>query len=68
MRRTDGIARLMGSVGDYSWPGARGANWRVDPNEELAAVFMALSPGPIRLRPRVAIAPAKKRTRIAASL
>jgi len=38
----------MGSVGDFSWPGASGTNWWVDPKEELAVVFMALSPGPIR--------------------
>ncbi len=48
VRRTEGIVRLMGSVGDFSWPGASGTNWWVDPKEELAVVFMALSPGPIR--------------------
>jgi CubicO group peptidase (beta-lactamase class C family) len=48
VRRTEGVVRLMGSVGDFSWPGASGTNWWVDPKEELAVVFMALSPGPIR--------------------
>jgi CubicO group peptidase (beta-lactamase class C family) len=48
VRRTEGIVRLMGSIGDFSWPGASGTNWWVDPKEELAVVFMALSPGPIR--------------------
>ncbi len=48
VRTTPGIARLMGSVGDFSWPGASGTNWWADPKEELAVVFMAHSPGPIR--------------------
>jgi CubicO group peptidase (beta-lactamase class C family) len=48
VRRTDGIVRLMGSVGDFSWPGASGTNWWADPKEELAVVFMAHTPGPIR--------------------
>ena len=48
VRTTPGIARTMGSVGDFTWPGASGTNWWVDPREELAVVFMAHSPGPIR--------------------
>ena len=48
VRTTPGIARTMGSVGDFSWPGASGTNWWADPKEELAVVFMAHSPGPIR--------------------
>jgi CubicO group peptidase (beta-lactamase class C family) len=48
VRTTPGVVRLMGSVGDFSWPGASGTNWWVDPKEELAVVFMAQSPGPIR--------------------
>ena len=40
--------RVMGSVGDFNWPGASGTNWWADPKEELAVVFMAHSPGPIR--------------------
>jgi len=39
---------VMGSVGDFSWPGASGTNWWADPKEDLAVVFMAHSPGPIR--------------------
>ena len=27
VRTTPGIARMMGSVGDFSWPGASGTNW-----------------------------------------
>ena len=48
VRTTPGIARTMGSVGEFSWPGASGTNWWADPKEELAVVFMAHSPGPIR--------------------
>ena len=48
VRTTPGIARTMGSVGDFCWPGASGTNWWADPKEELAVVFMAHSPGPIR--------------------
>ncbi len=48
VRKTPGVARLFGSVGDFSWPGASGTNWWVDPKEELAVIFMAHSPGPIR--------------------
>jgi CubicO group peptidase (beta-lactamase class C family) len=48
VRTTPGIARMIGSVGDFGWPGASGTNWWVDPREELAVVFMAYSPGPIR--------------------
>lgn len=48
VRTTPGVARLLGSVGDFSWPGASGTNWWVDPQERLAVVFMAHSPGPVR--------------------
>jgi len=48
VRTTPGVVRLMGSVGDFSWPGASGTNWWADPKEELAVVFMAHSPGPTR--------------------
>ena len=52
VRTTPGIVRMMGSVGDFSWPGASGTNWWADPHEELAVVWMAHSPGPIRWRYR----------------
>ena len=48
VRTTPGIVRTMGSVGDFSWPGASGTNWWADPKEELAVVFMSAAPGPIR--------------------
>jgi len=52
VRTTPGIARMMGSVRDFSWPGASGTNWWVDPREELVVVWMAHSPGSIRWKYR----------------
>ena len=52
VRTTPGITRMMGSVGDFSWPGASGTNWWVDPREELVVVFMAHTPGPMRWKYR----------------
>jgi CubicO group peptidase (beta-lactamase class C family) len=48
VRTQPGGGKLLGSVGDFNWPGASGTNWWADPKEELAVVFMAHSPGPIR--------------------
>lgn len=48
VRTTPGIARMMGSVGEFAWPGASGTNWWVDPREDLVVVWMAHSPGAIR--------------------
>jgi CubicO group peptidase (beta-lactamase class C family) len=55
VRTEAGRGRVMGSVGDFSWPGASGTNWWADPKEQLAVVFMAHSPGPIRWHYRQAI-------------
>ena len=52
VRTTSGIVRMMGSVGDFSWPGATGTNWWADPQEELAVVWMAQTPGTIRWKYR----------------
>jgi CubicO group peptidase (beta-lactamase class C family) len=48
VRTTPGVVRLLGSVGDFTWPGASGTNWWVDPQEHLAVVFMAHTPGTMR--------------------
>jgi CubicO group peptidase (beta-lactamase class C family) len=48
VRTTPGIVRMMGSVGSFSWPGASGTDWWVDPKEELAVVYLSHAPGPIR--------------------
>ena len=55
VRTTPGVVRMMGSVGDFSWPGASGTNWWVDPQEQLAVVFMSAAPGPIRWHYRQAV-------------
>jgi CubicO group peptidase (beta-lactamase class C family) len=52
VRTTPGVVRMMGSVGDFSWPGASGTNWWADPKEELAVVWMAQSPGSMRWKYR----------------
>ena len=43
-----GLVRMMGSVGQFTWPGASGTDWWVDPKEELAVVYLSAAPGPIR--------------------
>jgi CubicO group peptidase (beta-lactamase class C family) len=48
LRTTPGVVRLMGSVGQFSWPGASGTDWWVDPREELAVVYLSAVPGPLR--------------------
>ena len=48
VRQTPGLVRMMGSVGQFSWPGASGTDWWVDPKEELAVVYLSAAPGPIR--------------------
>lgn len=48
VRMTPGVVRMMGSVGQFSWPGASGTDWWVDPREELAVVYLSAAPGPLR--------------------
>jgi len=48
VRTTPGIVKMMGSVGQFSWPGASGTDWWVDPKEELVVVYLSAAPGPIR--------------------
>lgn len=48
VRTTEGVVRMLGSPGEFSWPGASGTNWWADPKEELVVVFMAQTPGTIR--------------------
>jgi CubicO group peptidase (beta-lactamase class C family) len=52
VRTTPGVTRMLGSVGEFAWPGASGTNWWADPREELVVVWMAHSPGSIRWRYR----------------
>jgi len=55
VRTTPGIVRLLGTVGDFSWPGATGTNWWVDPARGLSVVFLAHTPGPMRWHYRYVI-------------
>jgi CubicO group peptidase (beta-lactamase class C family) len=43
---------MMGTAGDFNWGGGSGTYFWVDPEEELAVVFMAAAPGALRLRYR----------------
>jgi CubicO group peptidase (beta-lactamase class C family) len=55
VRRTTGGPGIMGSPGDFTWGGANGTNFWVDPKEQLVVVFMAHTPGPLRLHYRKVI-------------
>ena len=48
VRTEPGVAATNGSVGDYTWNGANGTIFWVDPKEKLTVVVMAVSPGEIR--------------------
>jgi CubicO group peptidase (beta-lactamase class C family) len=48
VRRETGLAPIMGAPGDFTWGGAYGTNFWVDPKDELSVVFMAHAPGEIR--------------------
>lgn len=44
VRTMPGVARTMGSAGEFSWPGAFGTYWWADPREQLVAVWMVSTP------------------------
>jgi CubicO group peptidase (beta-lactamase class C family) len=44
VRKQDGLSPLVGSAGEYTWGGAYGTSFWIDPKEELAVVFMAHAP------------------------
>ena len=49
VRTEPGIAATNGNVGDYSWNGANGTLFWVDPKEEMITVLMTQgAPGPAR--------------------
>lgn len=48
VRRATGAGGAVSSKGEYHWAGATGPYFWVDPSEELAVVFMAHAPGPMR--------------------
>ena len=46
IKPTPGVTPIMGSAGSFSWPGASGTDWWVDPKEDLAVVYLSAAPGP----------------------
>ena len=48
VREHTGIAGVPGTPGEFLWSGAQGTMFWVDPKEELAVVFLASTPGPVR--------------------
>jgi CubicO group peptidase (beta-lactamase class C family) len=48
VRTHESVTPMMGSIGEFNWPGAGGTNWWADPREDMVVVFMSVTPGPIR--------------------
>jgi CubicO group peptidase (beta-lactamase class C family) len=48
VRTRSGIVPMLGSPGEFNWPGAGGTNWWADPREDMAVVYMSVTPGPVR--------------------
>jgi CubicO group peptidase (beta-lactamase class C family) len=48
VRLEQGLAAVPGSAGEYSWNGANGTGFFVDPKEELVVAFGTAAPGEIR--------------------
>lgn len=48
VRRHNGLAGVPGTAGEFLWSGAQGTMFWVDPKEDLAVVFLANTPGPVR--------------------
>ena len=48
VRTLPGVAATPGSVGDYTWNGANGTAFWVDPAERLVVVFGTAAPGELR--------------------
>jgi CubicO group peptidase (beta-lactamase class C family) len=53
IRQGDGLAPFPGTAGDYNWGGYAGTAFWIDPKEQLVAVMMVQSGGPIRLYHRL---------------
>jgi CubicO group peptidase (beta-lactamase class C family) len=48
VRNQRGVAAVNGNIGEFSWNGASGTLFWVDPVEELVVVMMAATPGELR--------------------
>ena len=47
-RTQPGVAGVPGTPGEFTWSGAQGTMFWVDPKEEMVVVFLANTPDPIR--------------------
>ena len=48
VRMERGLSAINGNIGDYTWNGANGTIFWVDPKEQMVVVMMAVAPGEIR--------------------
>jgi CubicO group peptidase (beta-lactamase class C family) len=48
VRTERGLSAINGNVGDFTWNGANGTIFWVDPKEQMVVVMMAAAPGEIR--------------------
>jgi CubicO group peptidase (beta-lactamase class C family) len=48
VRKEKGLSATNGNIGDYTWNGANGTLFWVDPKEKLVVVMMAAAPGELR--------------------
>jgi CubicO group peptidase (beta-lactamase class C family) len=48
VRQTPGVAPTIGSVGQFTWPGASGTDCWADARERLVVVYLSAAPGPVR--------------------
>lgn len=48
VRRSDGIVGEPGSAGEFLWTSFAGSFFWIDPKEQIVAVYMTQSPGPLR--------------------
>ena len=48
VRTVRGVGAINGNVGEFTWNGANGTIFWVDPFADLAVVMMAATPGEIR--------------------
>ena len=53
VRTSEGANRIPGSVGDYSWGGAEGTYFWVDPKEGLFAILMLQAPTAVNIPQRL---------------
>jgi len=49
VRQEDGLAAMPGRAGEFTWAGAAGTFFWVDPKEQLVALLMTQAPGPSRV-------------------